>query len=889
MAATIPTPGANCASSLGLQNTNPGTLNNNETALTVAQATVTAVWDISEIGYSLLLADTPALPLLPLISLGFAVDEIVNAFGGGKPKFADTQAVIDAYRKSAYWPLHALADDLAIAEKNGAPISDSRPAIQAQFSTWKNGTIESLQSLAGFQPGKSSPGYWQLQRLINTSWAQSGGGETAVYQVVRAMDRFVEILACLHSQIKVTPPPGPAPAPEFNPCENPDPSTDEILDLCSATQKSIAALSDSIAAITTTQSGGADENCCKEVVAAIAAVTAQLTTIAQALAFPPQEKEKTDFAPIVEALHELAARVPNYAPLIEVCCKALNTSLAELAGAIAKKPPTDVSGIVAQLKTIAEQGDVDQFIFTALQQQGFITNQDAQVLQGIKWADAVSYLTHTAAWRTLEKKLHAVKADADAATSWLDSKIKPATNWAVGALESGFTTERNALQDVISPILDAIKSSLRPGGPVDIGNIGVDPDKVLADAAAVLLNTEIVGLLVSLIAEGAGETIEKIGEVVGGLLGFEELREVQLGPLVRYGIARVAEMQARALYRQEIPAPATAGHLVARGLLPKDAYDALSIYGGQPKLLDAPVLAGQYMGISAFILIRLIETGIYTSDDLRDELTFSGMRPRSQHRLLAGADYLATASYRSKLEGAIETAYKTGWLSETELTERIDSAEHNYDRDSLIREYGRLEKLMANGKDIIDEYMELYLAGLINDETYRGYLSGLGLQADTVDAIAGKAEARANATLRRKELAAAARLEKATTAIERRTAIQNYLEGNINLEALTATLIATGLTPIQAAAWADLQELRKGGSLRWLYGMQLPAAQANVLRARISALTDQRKRLLITQKDYTDALTQLGLNETWVNALDAKAEAMLTPKTSAFPVTVQTG
>ena len=61
------------------------------------------------------------------------------------PRTEDTQEVINAYNESAYWPLHALASDLAIALKNGAPISDSRQAIQAQFSAWKLGTIQSIQ------------------------------------------------------------------------------------------------------------------------------------------------------------------------------------------------------------------------------------------------------------------------------------------------------------------------------------------------------------------------------------------------------------------------------------------------------------------------------------------------------------------------------------------------------------------------------------------------------------------------------------------------------------------------------------------------------------------------------------------------------------------------
>src|SRR5258708_9337063 len=177
MAASIPPQGPNCATSLNLTVNTPGSYSDIETALTAAQASATAVYDISMIAVSLLLAEVPALPLLPFMSLGYAVYELVNIFGGGKPKFEDTNNVIWAYKKSKYWPLHAFASDLQIAENNGAPISDSNPAVQAQFSAWKLGTIQSIQQLAGWTAGQQSPGFWQLQRLINQSWAASGGGQ----------------------------------------------------------------------------------------------------------------------------------------------------------------------------------------------------------------------------------------------------------------------------------------------------------------------------------------------------------------------------------------------------------------------------------------------------------------------------------------------------------------------------------------------------------------------------------------------------------------------------------------------------------------------------------------------------------------------------------------
>ena len=114
------------------------------------------------------------------------------------------------------------------------------------------------------------------------------------------------------------------------------------------------------------------------------------------------------------------------------------------------------------------------------------------------------------------------------------------------------------------------------------------------------------------------------------------------------------------------------------------------------------------------------------------------------------------------------------------------------------------------------------------------------------------------------------------------------MAGNIDAVALAAALIATGLTPTQAAAVADLQVLRKGGGLRWVYGLQLSPTDATLLRARVGALTDQRKRLQIDDPTYVAQLQALGIGPRYVNALQAAADALISPKTAAFPIAVKT-
>lgn len=834
-----------------------------------------------------------------------AVDLILSQFGlspldvilglfSGKPKFDDTLAVIAAYNQSAYWPLHALAADMQIWVKNGAPISDSNPAVQATFGAAKQGTVTSIQQLAGEQPGPNSPGYWTIFALIQKSWELSGYGEQSVLQAVKALDALTQVLSQLNKPAPTpppptpVPPPQPTPAPTLVPCDSGDFNQDEILDLCHAVNSSLRAILAALSKLPQGTPGGGQNDCCTAVVTALMALAQQLTTIAAALTFPRTTPVTLDFSPLVDALGGLVTAVGAYDPLLQAIANALTGGLPEIAKAISTAPGTDLSGVVKALTTLATQGDVDQAIFQALQQQGTLSAADLQTLQGIKWSDALSYIMSSAPWRTFQKIGKVVEADYDAISQSVINFNAKVDHWAAQEVLKGLTTERNLIQNAITPILNAAKSALQPSGIKQIGQIGVNPDTVLADVAAVGLNIEAIATLISLAREGAGERISKIGDYATGLLGFEELREVQLGPLVEFGIARIAEMQAKKLFSQELPGAGALAGLQARALITGAQYETWVPYTGLPGELWEQTRQAAYSGLGARRILPLVQTGLFSPADIQDELTFSGLRPASMKRYLLAAPYLATNTERNTLRSSIEKAYIAGLLSDADLENQVNSAEQNTDRNSLILTRARLEKLIAATKDLEAEYTTMYIGNLIDDATYRANLSGIGLQPDMVNFLAGKAEARAHATLLRKQEAAALALQKATTSVERQTALKNFEEGNTPVALYTATLIGTGMTPVQAAAWTDLALLKKAGNVRWIYGLQLTPVEATVLKQRESALTDQRKRLLISQQQYVDGLTQLGISPTWINALDAAVEALITPKASAFLVPVQT-
>jgi hypothetical protein len=288
-------------------------------------------------------------------------------------------------------------------------------------------------------------------------------------------------------------------------------------------------------------------------------------------------------------------------------------------------------------------------------------------------------------------------------------------------------------------------------------------------------------------------------------------------------------------------------------------------------------------------MLRLIGTGLFSGADIADELTFSGMRPVSQHRMLLAAPYLATAAQRNQARTAFENSYKEGLLADLDLTTQLDSLEQNTDRDSLILVRLHQEILTANTKELVIEYSKLFVGGVWSDTQYRAQLAGLGLQQWKIDLEAGKAEAAANVATFKKNLAEAGALERATLAEERKAAMAGFKSGALNASSLAAALSLTGLTPAQSAAWVALAGLQQSGALRWIYGLLRSPAEAGLLRARVSALADQRKRLQIDDPAFTGALQAIGIPDRYINALRAATDALITPKTAAVTIPVQTG
>jgi hypothetical protein len=411
-----------------------------------------------------------------------------------------------------------------------------------------------------------------------------------------------------------------------------------------------------------------------------------------------------------------------------------------------------------------------------------------------------------------------------------------------------------------------------------LSNVGPGDEQ---NAATILLSEAAGAGVGAHLAAVAGETIyptktlglPQMAALMSTLAGFEEITKGIVGPEVTALIGIPHRYSTNARARSGLPGLAAATNLFARGVIDAPTRDQLLAYNNLSANYADAVQTGSYHGYSPRVLLRVIETNLFTQAEINDELTFSGMRPVSQARMLKAAPYLATQQYRTQLHSAIEQAYLAGLLTDAQVTENIDTAEQNTDRDNLVLQRLHWEQLIASTKALEIAYTTQYIGHVIDLPTFEAQLAGLGLQSWKVNNILATAEARVNAALERQAEAAARLLEKQTISDIRKAALWNFKSGTIDAAGLAAALVATGLTAVQAAAWVDLAELQQGGAVAYLYGQLLNPSQRKILNSEVSAIGEQVIKGVLSPSQAFAQLEALKLPAGDINALVAKWSA----------------
>ena len=645
-------------------------------------------------------------------------------------------------------------------------------------------------------------------------------------------------------------------------------------------------------------------------VAALTALQQSVQSVVTTISSSPAPVVNLDLSALSSALANVSRIIAAYPAVWNQFAATLDADLKALVAAM--PAACDCQAIVDALNRIEQGDELPAGMAQTLATMARLPPELASFMQGTKWfvpkdiADFLARITSPADIVAL------LKTDYDALpigtrgfVDWIVATLNglirqiPAVAGAVGdqlkpifrdAMSNTLKAESGLFEPVIAPLVAAIQQMLQPppGFVTTPGNVGVSPDTPVSAATGLTLTGAVLLWILSYAGIDAGESLKHIGELFAAAVGYEEMRDVVIGPHVRNGIAAQAELRAKQVFQQAIPGHGQSADWRARGIISaQDGRQLASLDALNSTLFDIETTAAQ-RGLNPRMLLQLIQTGLFSDDDLSDEMLFQGIRPSSQARLKLAAPYIATKPERDALRSTYESTYAAGLLADADLVAAVNDIEQNTDRADLILRKAKLTKLVTITKDLEAEYVSLFSGGIIDDVTFRGNLAAIGLQPDMVDAIAGKAEAKANAALLKQNMRAAAALERTTEAEARKAAMKGFATGQLNAAGLTAALLATGLTALQTGAWVSLAELGQLGNLKHQFGKLVSPTEATLLRERVTALTDQRKREQIDDATFTSQLTQLGIGPREINALRAAADAMISPKLSAFAIPVRT-
>lgn len=680
------------------------------------------------------------------------------------------------------------------------------------------------------------------------------------------------------------PHPGPEPVPI--PPGEPTDGQDDVTMCCAQTAAALTAIATSIQQL----GDNPDDDCCKNVVIAIGGVATALGNITNLLSSPAAPPAPVDLSAVVQSVNNLVAAVNAYIPLERAATADLVAALEDIKRAIASSSsssaPTDVSGIVAALQAIFKTLDPPIGVYQQLAADGFITTEDLQLVGSGEFGSGLMVLFRKYAWTAYLWLTKTVGLTWTGTHFEISDPYNAIPRIMEDAVNKVLTAGSVPLLPFVKGVVDGVVAQLLPTAPVGIANINVDPDALLAKTLTPAMVINAVAISASFLGWDLSEQLREYVDWVSELAGLAEFHELKVGALLQEGPIKVAHMKARQIYRQNVPGSGPATSLLARRLITDNQATALMELDGIPQDFVAPLKAAAGHGIAPRQLLRLINTGLFNHADIADELNFSGVRAVSQSRLQVAAPYLATSSERSSYRSALEAAYIDGMLSEADLQSRVDSAEHNTDRDSLILLRSQLLKAVAMAKRLERGYAKMFQVGLIDAAMYQSDLEGIGIQADYAQNLILEAQLEMNATNQRQMNAEERALAKQTTAAERRTALRSYESGLTPAPALAADLLATGMSAEQAAAWTALAALRQAGTARWVYGLQLRPNDAQTLRGRVTALINQAKAKQITFDQLQKELGALKLPDAYVNYLRAQAEAAakVTPGGVLFPV-----
>ena len=818
------------------------------------------------------------------------LDYIISAFDG-KPKLEDTELAALRLQASPWWPLQALGNNLQIWVRNGVPLSTGNTQDRLQLSQWIGGTMDSLEPIVfnRFDPGSLNHAIW----LAMTSQF----GDTAIRQ--------------LNSEIANQHALGPLPTPPPQPTGPPPTPTgvgvhlsrdgDELADYGDTFIFQNSLIYDILTQISKQLGTQQAADCCTKVTASIDSITAQLTAIATCVCKPGTPPPPIDLTPIVTELAAIVTSVGALAASPSVNLDPLVAAVNSISAALSGAPPSDVAGVVDQLKQANAMMDVPQAIIDAVVQSGLVQAQDAQLAGGGPWA-WINTLLHDE-WRKLNHpatpdEVNAAKADpvfgptvsAKLAGVPLPPfkevlKMTPSVLGEIaglaiekvmeGAYPIGKTLYGPMIQDMLKvhENLVAQFANVQPGGEI------TNATKLLSEALTFGVGAHWAAIIGEKIVPGKHMGVTAIAALLAELAGFKEISQGLIDSEVEAAIARPHKYFMNLTTRSMLPTSGQAAELFSRRKIAQAQLTALMAYAGFSDQWGAALASIAYRPMSPMMLAAGFANADIDMARLQGTLEYMGIRPED---LPLAEQAIVTRSLQQTRQALVNesvTAYGQGVVSDAELSQILTDAGYGKAASQLVMQRALIARRITLAKETESFIVPEVTQGLLTADQGLQALEASGVQTWQAELKITLAETRAALNQARKALAAEARLALQRQRNLTRAAVAEYERGVLDDAGLTAALVALGLDATLIATIVAVESAKRAGRLRLAYGQLLDPTAARVLDEQVAALETQFKKQLIDETSARTQLAALKLDPAEINALVARWAAARTAAT----------
>jgi hypothetical protein len=430
-----------------------------------------------------------------------------------------------------------------------------------------------------------------------------------------------------------------------------------------------------------------------------------------------------------------------------------------------------------------------------------------------------------------------------------------------------FAEVKQPFSDFAQEAFKQVSQNLLAKGKVSPEHWTDNAGEAMGDAFSFGLSSFAVSAAMEALFPKSIHTLNGMGPVLASLAGFGEVAKAALGPLFDAAITAPATADLNRTFRPTSYALGGVLALYARGLITREVAVQRLIFQGYPDEQIEALLAGSFSPVASFVLRGALKTGALSDDELRNVMTYMGMRSIDQERLIRVGKALALEPYQRGVVIAVGQAFERGTITEQEFLDSLQHAAIPDGAQDLVNMTARYRKIRQLATLYIESVETAYQYGQITDAQFVPLLEQGGINEADANAHYAIASAKKHGREMQAAEREAAREAAAVQRLAIQTAIAGFMAGTLDAAGLSAAILLAGVSATQAALLVTLTTLRKQGKQRLLYGLLLEPSAAQLLQEQVNEVHLTFTKGFIDYDGALAALQNLGITETYAEPL----------------------